>query len=64
MAKTMTIGTTVRAIVWAWSETENPTSENFHTSRILEFVKRGKHSVYVRMEGLTKLIPIDRVSIV
>lgn len=64
MKNTMTIGTTVRAIVWSWSQDESPTQENFHTARILEFVKRGKHSIYVRLEGLTKLIPIDRISIV
>ena len=57
------IGQQVTAI-FAWSEDEFPTSKNFFTGKVLQIVERAKNCFYVKIEGLSNLVPMDRVSIV
>lgn len=55
-------GQTVTAI-FAWREDETPTAKNFFTGKVLEVVERSKYALYVRLEGLDRLMPIDRVKL-
>ena len=54
-------GDTVQVIVTVWSENELPTHNNFYAGKITEIVERTKHCFYVKVAGLDKLIPINRV---
>jgi hypothetical protein len=60
--KQINVGDKVNAIVWAWAEWEQPTAENFHKGEVTEKIERRENSFYVRIEGIDKLIPLDRVS--
>ena len=62
MENQIKIGQTVTA-VFAWSENEQPSAKNFFTGKVLEIVERSRHALYVRIQGLDKLMPIDRVSL-
>ena len=54
-------GDTVQVIVSVWREDETPTHNNFYSGKITEIVERTKHFFYVKVNGLDKLIPINRV---
>lgn len=56
-------GDKVRVIVEVWREDEQPSIRNFYTGKITEIVERTKHCFYVKIQGLDKLIPIDRVTV-
>ncbi|MCD9186732.1 MAG: hypothetical protein LUM44_09880 [Pyrinomonadaceae bacterium] len=56
------IGDNVSVIVSVWREDETPTIKNFYNGKITEIVERTKNAIYVKVQGLDKLIPIDRVS--
>lgn len=58
------IGDKVCVIVEVWREDENPTYKNFYRGNVTEIIKRATHSFYVRVSGLDRLIPIDRVAVV
>jgi hypothetical protein len=60
--KQIRIGQKVRAIVYAWSQDEQPTAENFYTGKVIEVIERTRHCFYVKLDGLDKLIPIDRAT--
>ena len=60
--KQITKGQTVTAI-FPWREDEQPTAKNFFTGKVREIVERTKYAVYVRIEGLENLVPMDRVSV-
>jgi ribosomal protein L21E len=53
-------GDFVQVIVNVWSEDETPTVKNFYEGKVTEIVERAKHCFYVKLEGLDRLIPIDR----
>lgn len=55
-------GDLVQVIVNVWNENEVPTMKNFYEGKVIEVVERAKHCFYVRLEGLDKLIPIDRIA--
>ena len=57
------VGNKVQVIVSVWNEDDKPTAKNFYEGKITEIVERAKHCVYVKIENLDRLIPIDRVSI-
>ena len=56
-------GDTVRVVIQVWREDEFPTAQNFYQGKIAEVVERTNHCYYVKLEGLSRLIPIDRVSV-
>lgn len=62
MENQIQVGQTVTA-VFAWREDEYPTAKNFFTGKVLEVVERTKYAVYVRIQGLERLMPIDRVKL-
>lgn len=55
------IGDTCRVIVSVWKEDEQPTYKNFYEGKITEIVERSKDCFYIKMHGLDRIIPIDRV---
>jgi ribosomal protein L21E len=55
-------GDTVTVIISVWREDEQPTISNFYTGKITEIIERSKNAFYVKVKGLDRLIPIDRVS--
>lgn len=55
------IGQKVRAIVWAWREDDLPSEKNFAFGIVAEIINRSKNAVYVRLKGLDRIIPIDRI---
>lgn len=57
------VGQTVTAI-FAWREDEHPTADNFFTGKVTSIIERSKYAIYVRIQGLEQLMPIDRVSMV
>lgn len=54
------VGQTVRA-TFAWTENEQPTARNFFTGKVTQIVERSAHAVYVRLQGLERIVPLDRV---
>lgn len=54
-------GDFVEVIIKVWTEDENPTFKNFYQGTITEVVERAKDCFYVKIDGLDRLIPIDRV---
>lgn len=57
-------GDFVQVIVNVWSADETPTVKNFYEGKVVEVIERAKHCFYVKLEGLDKLIPIDRAQAV
>ena len=53
-------GDYVQVIVNVWTSDEIPTIKNFYEGKVVEVVERAKHCMYVRLENLERLIPIDR----
>ncbi len=53
-------GDYVQVIVKVWTENEKPTIQNFYQGKVTEVIERAKHCFYVKLEGLDRLIPIDR----
>mgnify|MGYP001811081474 CR=1 FL=1 len=53
-------GDYVQVVVSVWSENELPSVKNFYSGKVTEVVERAKHCFYVKLEGLDRLIPIDR----
>ena len=62
MDKQIKVGQTVTA-VFAWREDEQPTAKNFFTGKVTEVIERSKHAFYVKISGLNKLVPFDRVEV-
>lgn len=58
--KQIEIGQEVVAI-FAWREDEKPTDANFFTGKVSQIIERAKNCFYVRIEGLSQIIPIERV---
>ena len=54
-------GDFVQVIVNVWTEDEIPTFKNFYEGKVIEVVERAANCLYVRLENLDRLIPIDRV---
>ncbi|MCU0239230.1 MAG: hypothetical protein MUC29_07295 [Pyrinomonadaceae bacterium] len=63
MENRIKVGNIVRAIVWVWREDERPTDENFFTGRVKQVISKSRFVQYVKIEGLDKLIPMDRVKL-
>ena len=63
MAKEIRKGDNVRVIIEVWREDETPSIKNFYEGKITEIVERAQNCFYVKLQGLDRLIPIDRVSI-
>ena len=57
---TIQVGDNVRVIVEVWREDETPTEASFYQGKITQLIARSKHAFYARVEGLDKLIPLDR----
>lgn len=55
------IGDNVRVIVWVWREDETPTAASFYSGKIVDLIQRSENAFYAKVEGLDKLIPLDRV---
>ncbi len=55
------VGNYCQVIIKVWTENENPTFKNFYEGKITEVVERSKHSWYVKLENLDRLIPVERV---
>lgn len=55
------VGDFVEVIVKVWTEDENPTIKNFYQGKITEVVERSVNCFYVKIDGLDRLIPVDRV---
>ncbi len=53
-------GDLVQVIINVWTADEIPTVKNFYEGKVTEIVERAKHCFYVKLEGLDRLIPIDR----
>lgn len=58
--KQIKVGDKVTAI-FAWREDEHPTESNFFTGKVTQIIERSKYAVYVRIQGLSQMMPIDRV---
>lgn len=56
------IGQSVQ-VIFPWREDEIPGESNFFKGKITEIIIRSKHAIYVRINGLKNLVPLDRVSI-
>jgi hypothetical protein len=59
--KQIQVGDNVSVIVQVWREDETPTQASFYSGKITEIFERSRHALYVRVKGLDKLIPLDRV---
>jgi hypothetical protein len=55
-------GDVVKVIVEVWSEGEIPAYRNLYAGKIVEIVEGTENCFYVRILGLDRLIPIDKVS--
>lgn len=47
--------------IFAWREDEQPTAKNFFTGKVLQVVERARNCFYLRIQGLDRLVPMDRV---
>lgn len=56
-------GDYVQVVVSVWTESETPSVKNFYEGKITEIVERATNCFYVKVAGLDRLIPIDRVSV-
>ncbi len=54
-------GDVVKVIVEVWSEGEIPSYRNFYAGKIVEIVEHTENCFYVKISGLNRLIPIDKV---
>jgi ribosomal protein L21E len=63
MSKEIQRGDNVRVIVEVWKEDELPTCENFYQGKVLDVIERSAHCFYLQIEGLDRLIPIDRATV-
>jgi hypothetical protein len=55
------VGDVCQVIVKVWREDELPLVSNFYEGKITEITERSKHAFYVKIEGLDRIIPVDRV---
>ena len=58
------IGDRVEVIIRVWNQDEQPTAENFYTGLVTEIIERAKNCFYVKIDGLDRIIPIDRAILV
>lgn len=55
------IGQNCRVIIEVWDEDKTPCVTNSYEGKITEVVEKTKDVIYVKLENLDRLIPINRV---